>query len=254
MRFTACHDKLNNRCVFGCEDCYDKKDILKDLGFRWNPNTKEWQKFYNTPAELTRILMETMLRCDCPVEVYDDFCARSCNYKQLETIGDISVWDREYFAEFCAKYDLGVDNDEEESTEETVASEEQEPEYTISERDAMELVIATGLHPTPKYGWRIKPDTAEDLIRQLNKHKPTLMRYMQGECFQRQARILRRVDGVEWVLMKCTAVVDAPAATEVFSGTALEVDRWCADHADDPLFTDEYVCKYSVAWRKAKRD
>lgn len=116
MRLTACFDKLNNRCVFACENSYEKKDILKSLGFHWNPNAKEWQKFYNTPAELTRILMETMLRCDCPDEVYDDFCTRSCNYKQLETIGDISVWDHEYLAEFCEKYDLSMDDDEEEST------------------------------------------------------------------------------------------------------------------------------------------
>lgn len=126
MRFTACFDRLNNRCVFACENCFEQKDILKSLGFIWNPNTKEWQKFYNTPAELTRILMETMLRCDCSDDVYDDFWTRSCNYKQLETLNDLSVWDREYFAEFCAKYDLDW-HDEEEASEETTAAEEQEP-------------------------------------------------------------------------------------------------------------------------------
>lgn len=68
MRLTACFDILNNRCVFACEDAFAQKDILKSLGFHWNSNAKEWQKFYNTPAELTCILMETMLRCDCPLK------------------------------------------------------------------------------------------------------------------------------------------------------------------------------------------
>ena len=121
MRLTATYDRLNSRCVFACEDAFAQKDILKGLGFIWNPNAKEWQKYYNTPAELTRILMETMLRCDCSDDVYDDFWSRSCNYKQLETLNDLSVWDREYFAEFCAKYVL--DWHEETESDETVNSE-----------------------------------------------------------------------------------------------------------------------------------
>lgn len=252
MRLTACFDGLNNRCVFACENCFEQKDILKGLGFIWNSNTKEWQKFYNTPAELTRILMETMLRCDCPDEVYDDFCSRSCNYKQLETLNDLSVWDREYFEEFCAKYDLDWYDEKDESAEETAVIEEPEFVPTISERDAMELAITSNLYQSSKDSWSVPSGTSDDLIRRLKEHKPTLMRYMQGRCFRFQARMLRRIDGVEWVLLKCSRYVDGPTPEEVFCGTALEVDRWCEEHADDPLFTDEYICKYDVAWREVK--
>lgn len=106
MRFTASFDKLNNRRVFACTDCYDKKDILKSNGFRWNSNAKSWEKVYNKPAELSRILMETMMLCECPYEVYEEMYSRPSNYDELASLEDLSVWDREYLADFCEKYGL----------------------------------------------------------------------------------------------------------------------------------------------------
>ena len=242
MYFEAYHDRLNNRRVFACSDCYDQKDILKVNGFRWNSNAKTWEKHYKTPTELSRIIMTTMMICDCPFEVFDEMYNRPCNYDELATLEDLSVWDSEYYTEFCAKYELS-------SGDEDVSDEEQEFVPTISEGDAMELVIATGLRTTQGHGWFVKPETSAELIQKLNEHKLTLIRYMEGECFRRQAQVLRQSKGIEWVLLTVPVTADAPKAREIYAGTALEVDQWCKVNADDPLFADKCVSKYDIAWR-----
>lgn len=72
MRISAYYDRLNNKKIFGCEDCYDSKETLKALGFKWNPFRKEWQKEYKTPVEMTTILVDVMVDCDLDFEVYLD--------------------------------------------------------------------------------------------------------------------------------------------------------------------------------------
>lgn len=98
MKLGTYKHPLNDHSEFLVSDCYAQKDILKANGFRWDSESKAWTKKYKTATELSRMVMETMMLCDCPFEVFEDM--------ECEELEDISVWDRELFCEFCTKYDL----------------------------------------------------------------------------------------------------------------------------------------------------
>ena len=105
MIFGTHNDKANNKKFLECTESYEKKEILKSLGFRWNPFAKAWQKEYTTLHELTTYLVDTMIACDCEYEVLEHSWAR-CH----DEFGDFSkVFDRESYtpealAKFYAKY------------------------------------------------------------------------------------------------------------------------------------------------------
>ena len=119
----------------------------------------------------------------------------------------------------------------------------------INETKALELVIASGLKE--KDGkWMVNNDLGDELIQQLHANKDDLMWYMRGECFCKQARVLRVSNGIEWVVSKVSAIgcVSYPPV-EVFAGSANDVDLWCRAHSKDPLFTDKCTSKYVVGCR-----
>ncbi len=42
--------------VVGITDCYDIKEAVKGLGYRWNPTGKQWETFTEDPLEeMTRV-------------------------------------------------------------------------------------------------------------------------------------------------------------------------------------------------------
>lgn len=118
----------------------------------------------------------------------------------------------------------------------------------ISEKEAYDLLLnANALFQNNKL--LLPTDTDPETIKKIKENKPDLLYYCSGQYFNQM--LYMRLDFCNWVVLKCSNTGDVwyPPKT-MFKGTAHEVDLWCKQHADDPLFTNEYTSKYSVCWEK----
>ena len=121
----------------------------------------------------------------------------------------------------------------------------------ISEKRAYEL--ATAARATIIDGkLRVKKDVSPKVLAEIQNHQQDIMKYMSGYCFRFQINC--RMPQTEWVVLKKsnTGMVFFPPI-EIFTGTAHEVDAWCLEHKDDPLFTDEYIENYTVCHKGVKQ-
>lgn len=57
-----------------CGDAYDKKDVLKAMGFRFNGTTKHWEIKID-PAHFMDLCAETAIACDLDVSELEHFLA-----------------------------------------------------------------------------------------------------------------------------------------------------------------------------------
>lgn len=90
--------------------------------------------------------------------------------------------------------------------------------------------------------------TSSELIDELRAHKADIVDYLSGECFSFQAAYMD--SPAEWVVQKCSAIGDVwYPPVDIFCGSAHEVDVWCAEHRDAPLFSGKYTSKYTVCHR-----
>lgn len=103
MKFAAYYDRLNDRKVLACIDCYDKKDTLKAIGFSWNPLKKEWFKTYGTLHEMTSLFVEALIACDCEYEVYENSWSESSK-SDMNKIFDEDSYTPEFLEKFVEKY------------------------------------------------------------------------------------------------------------------------------------------------------
>lgn len=117
----------------------------------------------------------------------------------------------------------------------------------LDETRAYDLVKKSGA--MLKGGKLVVPqNTAAEILEEVRSNKLDITEYLSGYCFNFQAAFMDAP--VEWVVLKSSAIHDVSyPAEEIFSGTAYEVDTWCKQHKNDPLFTDKYTSKYTVFHR-----
>lgn len=101
MRLSVYFDKRNKKSFFVCEECYEYKETLKALGFRWDPAGKWWAKEYKTPTEVTTIFVDVMVGCDLAYEVFEDSLFQ-CD--DLQIVVDENNFTAESWAKFYEKY------------------------------------------------------------------------------------------------------------------------------------------------------
>lgn len=102
MRFQTHNDKANNKKFLECTESFEQKEILKSLGFRWNPFAKAWQKEYTTLHEMTTYLVDTMIACDCKYEVLEE--SWHDNGNDFSKVFEQDSYTPEALAKFYAKY------------------------------------------------------------------------------------------------------------------------------------------------------
>ena len=87
-----------------------------------------------------------------------------------------------------------------------------------------------------------------EVVEAIDANKAIILDYLAGYCFKVQLELAN--SPLEWVVAQKSTWGDAMyPPIEVFCGTAREVDLWCREHKDDPLFTDDYMSKYTIYHR-----
>ena len=119
----------------------------------------------------------------------------------------------------------------------------------MKESEAMRMVIDSKMYRVDGH-WYIPQETSRSIVEEVKGNINHIMMYLDGDCFYKQATLLKKSEGIEWVVSIDSTIMQASSHEEVFSGTAAEVDKWCREHKNDKLFSDKYTRKYFVSWRE----
>lgn len=114
----------------------------------------------------------------------------------------------------------------------------------LNENKAYELALSSGA--TLINGkLNVKTGISPELLTEVQANKEDLISYMSGHCFGFQ--VSYHMAPTQWVVAKVPNIADVDfQPEEVFEGSAHEVDTWCSINKDDPLFSDDYTCKYTI--------
>ncbi|WNX85812.1 hypothetical protein RWV98_05955 [Agathobaculum sp. NTUH-O15-33] len=121
----------------------------------------------------------------------------------------------------------------------------------LTEKRAYELATAAGATIIDGK-LKVKKDVSSEVLAEIRNYKQDIIKYMSGYCFRLQ--LICKMPPTKWVVLERsnTGMVFFPPI-EIFTGTAHEVDAWCLEHKDNPLFTDEYTTMYTVCHKAANK-